>query len=158
MILQSTRFKFFAKIMKRSFGFFCSSCISFNPTSPLKLDNIFFWKLHVFKINVIYFITAWFYFQKRIIKRKHKFFIKSIHEHIVEIFCNLILRNNWTWTRKILELPYCTVLDSGWFYDMLELDLKITQTTLLDLNWFYDILDLDLKNTWTNLLNSDLFW
>ena len=40
---------------------------------------------------------------------------------------------------------------------MLELDLKSTRTTWLDLNWFYDILDLDFKNTQTNLLNSDLF-
>ena len=37
------------------------------------------------------------------------------------------------------------------FYDLLELDLKSTQTTLLDLDWFYDILDLDLKKTLTEL-------
>ena len=29
----------------------------------------------------------------------------------VEIFCNLILRNHWTWTRKIHELPYWTRID-----------------------------------------------
>ena len=49
-------------------------------------------------------------------------------------------------------------MDSDWFYDILELDLKSTQTTLLDLDWFYDILDLDLKNRWTNLLDSDWFY
>ena len=38
----------------------------------------------------------------------------------------------------------------------MELDLKSAQTTQLNLNWFYDILDLDLKNSETNLMNSDL--
>ena len=60
----------------------------------------------------------------------------------------------WTCTRKILELSY---LDSKLFYDILELDLKSTQTTSLDLDSFYDIFDLNLKKTWTNLLDSDLF-
>ena len=41
--------------------------------------------------------------------------------------------------------------------DILELNLKSTETTLLDLKRFYDILDLDLNSTRTNLLDSDLF-
>ena len=36
MTLVSIGFKCFAKIMKGSFVFYCSSCISFNPTSHLK--------------------------------------------------------------------------------------------------------------------------
>ena len=52
----------------------------------------------------------------------------------------------WTWT---------TLLDSDWFYDILELDFKRTVTTLLDLDWFFDILDLDLESAWTNFLDSD---
>ena len=50
------------------------------------------------------------------------------------------------------------MLDLHWFYYILELDLKSTQTALLDLDWFYDILDLDLKNTRINLLASDWFY
>ena len=50
--------------------------------------------------------------------------------------------------------PNNTWQDSDWFYDILELDLKSTQTTSLDLDWFYDILDVYLKNTLTNLLDS----
>ena len=38
MTLQSIGFKFFAKIMKGSYVFCCSSCISFNPTSHLNLQ------------------------------------------------------------------------------------------------------------------------
>ena len=49
-------------------------------------------------------------------------------------------------------------MDSKWIYDVLESDLKITQTTSLELDWFCDILNLDLKNTWSNLLDSDLFY
>ena len=86
--------------------------------------------------------------------------------------------NHWTWTWRImncltgftglgLTLKYVlglnsknywtSLLASDWFYNILELALKITQTALLDLDWFYDILDLDLKKTWTNLLDSDSF-
>ena len=36
MTLQSNGFNFFAKIMKGSCIFYCSSCISFNPTRHLK--------------------------------------------------------------------------------------------------------------------------
>ena len=78
---------------------------------------------------------------------------QSLVLHPVEIFCNLILRNHWTWsvkisgyhywacwarinviiyrtwTRKILEL-----LESNGFCDILALELKSTQTTLLDLD------------------------
>ena len=61
----------------------------------------------------------------------------------------------WTWTRTILDLS--TLLDSDWFYDELELDLKRPQATLLDVDWFYDILDLNLKNTWTKT-DSDSDW
>ena len=39
MILQSIGFKFFAKIMKRSCVFYCSSCISFKTTSHLKVNK-----------------------------------------------------------------------------------------------------------------------
>ena len=46
-----------------------------------------------------------------------------------------------TWTQKYLNI----LLDSDWFYYMLELDLKTTQTSLLDLDWLYDTLDLVLK-------------
>ena len=49
-------------------------------------------------------------------------------------------------------------MDSKWIYDILESDLKITQTTSLELDWFCDKLNLDLKNTWCNLLDSDLFY
>ena len=93
----------------------------------VKLVNIFFWKLHVFKINMIFFSTVSFYLQKRFIKSKHEFFIKSIPKQTVEIFWNLILRNhrpyrlkqsrikfitNWTWSRKIIaELPSWTRTD-----------------------------------------------
>ena len=48
-------------------------------------------------------------------------------------------------------------MDSDWFYDILELDLKSTYTTL-NLDWFYDTMDLGLKNIWTNLLDSDWFY
>ena len=37
MTLQSIGFKFFAKIMKGSCVFCCSSCVSFNPTSHLDI-------------------------------------------------------------------------------------------------------------------------
>ena len=40
MTLQNTGFKFFAKIMKESCVFCCSSYIRFNPTSHLKSINI----------------------------------------------------------------------------------------------------------------------
>ena len=49
-------------------------------------------------------------------------------------------------------------MDSKWIYDILESDLKITQTTSLELNWFCDKLNFDLKNTCCNLLDSDLFY
>ena len=34
------------------------------------------------------------------------FFCNSLALPIVEIFCNLILKNHWTWTWKTLRLPY----------------------------------------------------
>ena len=45
MALQSIDFKFFAKIMRGSCVFCCSSCISFNPRSHLKsyLINLINW-------------------------------------------------------------------------------------------------------------------
>ena len=57
---------------------------------------------------------------------------------------------------KYLNYLEILELESDWFYDILELYLKSTQTTLLDLYWFYVILN--LKYTWTNLLDSDLIW
>ena len=66
----------------------------------VKLVNIFFWKLHVFKINMIFFSTVSFYLQKRFIKSKHEFFIKSIPKQTVEIFWNLILRNHMPYRLK----------------------------------------------------------
>ena len=95
----------------------------------------------------------------------------SLALHTDEIFHNLFLRNYWTWTWKIsgsitavgLTLWYIghsqsdldsentwnILLDSDWFYDILELDLH--------LDWFNYILGLDL-NTWSNLLDSDWFY
>ena len=35
----------------------------------------------------------------------------------------------------------------GLSYDILDLDSKNTWTTLLESDWFYDILELDLNNT-----------
>ena len=52
---------------------------------------------------------------------------------------------------------WTTLLDLDWFYDILELVLKSTETILLDLDWFCDILELDLKNIW-NLLDSNWFY
>ena len=51
MTLQSIGFKFFAKIMKGSCVFYCSSCISFNPTSHLNAQVTLFNNtiLNVFK-------------------------------------------------------------------------------------------------------------
>ena len=66
----------------------------------VKLVNIFFWKLHVFKINMIFFSTVSFYLQKRFIKSKHEFFMKSIPKQTVEIFWNLILRNHMPYRLK----------------------------------------------------------
>ena len=97
----------------------------------------------------------------------------SLVLHTVEIFCNLILRNHWTWKishylnwlRLILwyiglglEKYSNTLLDSYQFYYIFKWDLKNFKTKLLDLDWFYDVLDLDLRNTWTNLLHSDWFY
>ena len=71
------------------------------------------------------------------------------------------------------------LLEWGWLYDILDMDLKNTQSTLRDSVWFFDILDLKsarttltgvrfilwnsgrgLKNTWTSWLDSDfiLHW
>ena len=41
------------------------------------------------------------------------------------------------------------LLQSDWFYDILDLDYKGARTTLLELEWFYDI---DLKKSWLILL------
>ena len=54
------------------------------------------------------------------------------------------------------DSAWTTLLDSDWFYDILELVLKSPHTILLDLAWFY-MLDLDFKITWTNLLDSHWF-
>ena len=55
------------------------------------------------------------------------------------------------------ENTWTTSLDSDWFHDTLNLDLKIAHITSLDSDWFYDILDFHLKNAWTTLLDSDWF-
>ena len=71
-------------------------------------------------------------------KSKPIFFIKSIHQHTVKLFYKLILRNHWT--LKILD-----ELD-----DKLDLEWKNTWwTTLLNSEWFYGILDLDLISAQT---------
>ena len=49
-------------------------------------------------------------------------------------------------------------MDSNWFYNILEWELKSIETNLMDLDWFYDILGLELKNSWTNLLDLDWFY
>ena len=50
--------------------------------------------------------NSFFVSLNRIIKSKHKCFI-----YAEEMFCNLILRNHWTWTRKILGPPYWPRID-----------------------------------------------
>ena len=47
------------------------------------------------------------------------------------------------------------LLNWNWFYDILELELKSTQTILQDLGWLCDILNVDSKDTRAKLLDSD---
>ena len=96
--------------------------------------------------------------QKRITKIKDKCFtlksnfLKSLDLDLKNL--GLLYRARLNYVLD-LDIEWTTLLDSDWFYDILELDLKSTHATSLDLDWIYYILGLDLKNTWTNLLDSD---
>ena len=147
--------------------------------SEHKLNNIF-WKLHLSKIIVFSLLQLNCYYNLIVFsENNYTKQVQTFHQSLytVKIFFNSIFKkNHWTWTwktsncytgiiRSRLTLWYngfakntwTALLESDWFYDILESDLKSTQTTLLDLQWFYDILDLDLKNTRTNLMNCDWF-
>ena len=64
MTLQSIGFKFFAKMMKGSCVFYCSSCISFNPTSHL---NVYKAKSNEWTIIKIIKLTNTIHFSVKVI-------------------------------------------------------------------------------------------
>ena len=147
---------------------FCQRVLNQNTCTGThtQLDNIFFWKLHVYhNLNHI---------PKRITKGKHKFLIIHLAFLTVEmvryVFCNLILRNHWAWTWKISDcftglvltlwyigfglesyLNYLTGLGLILWY--IRVTLKKYSNSLI-----YYILDLDLKKTWTTLMYSNRFY
>ena len=63
-------------------------------------------KLTYFFVNLILFSEKNYKKQAQMFSQNH-----SLVLHTVEILCNLILRNYWTWTCKIFELPYWTRID-----------------------------------------------
>ena len=77
---------------------------------------------------------------KRIPKSKKKFSFRSI------IHCPYI--------QDFKKTRTTTLLDWDWLYDILDLDLKNTQTTLQGSVWFFDILD--LKSVWTTFTGARL--
>ena len=146
---------------------FCQRVLNQNTCTGthIQLDNIFFWKLHVYhNLN---------YFPKRITKGKYKFLIIHLAflrvEMVRYVFCNLILRNHWTWTWKISDCFTRLVLT---LYIGFGLESYLNYLTGLGLIlWYirvrlkkysdcliYCILDLDLKKTWTTLLYSNRFY
>ena len=99
--------------------------------------------------------------QKRITNIKDKCFtLKSNFQKSLDLDLKNLGLLYWARLNYVLDLDieWTTLLDSDWFYDILELDLKSTQATSLDLDWIYYILGLDLKNNWTILLDSDWFY
>ena len=88
--------------------------------------------------NVILFSEKNYKNETQIFYQNH-----SLVLHTAEIFCNLILRNHWSWTWKILEC--LTELRLTLLY--IGLGPKKYANYLTGLNSFYDILELDLKNT-----------
>ena len=95
--------------------------------------------------------------------------------HAVEIFCNLILRNHWTWTWKISYcltglgltlryivfglkkyLNYLSGIGLILWYTGVTLEKYLDYLTGVGLILWH--IRLGLENTWTNSLDSDLFY
>ena len=123
---------------------------------------MFFWKQDIFKI-IIFSLSQFNSITEKNYKKQAQMFYQnhSLMLYTVEIFYNSISRNiNGLWFEKILNCLngltrlgltlWCNQLElekylnylSGLGYNILELDLEITQTTLLDLDWF--VLDIEL--------------
>ena len=99
------------------------------------LDNIFFRKLHVFKINRSLYHNL-ILFSEKIYKRQVEMFYQnhSLTLHTVETFCNLILRN-LTWTWKISDC--FTGLGLTLWYNGLGLEKYLNYLTGLGLVLWY---------------------
>ena len=95
---------------------------SFGKCMYLKLTFFLYHNLILFSERIID--------QAQMFSQNHSFVL-----HTIGISCNLTLRNHWTWTFPKLGITL-------WY---IGLGLKNIWTTLLDSYWFYDILEFDLK-------------
>ena len=90
-------------------------------TCLVKLDNIFFWKLHVFEINISYLLQFHAIFRKELEEASWKSLIRVTYSwtwtwtwKISDCLTMLRLTlwyTYWTWTQKVLDLAYWTGID-----------------------------------------------
>ena len=95
----------FYKIFKTQLSLKPSSRIYFVNEyirTQVKLDNIFFWHINILTNFLHHNLIL---FSEKNYKKQAQMFYQnySLALHTVKIFCNLILRNHWTWTWKILD-------------------------------------------------------
>ena len=97
MTLQSIGFKFFAKIMKGSCVFCCSSCINFKPTSYLKVKIYIYICSEYYVLNLFIEHSGEHWWEQILFARSPQAFWLSSTPGILSTLVTLVVLNSLTW-------------------------------------------------------------